>query len=41
MTEMHGGVIAARYWKIEITSNWGAAEVELKEVRLFGVVKRN
>lgn len=38
MTEMHGGVIAARYWKIEITSNWGAAEVELKEVRLFGVV---
>ena len=31
-----GGVIAARYWKIEITSNWGADEVELKEVRLFG-----
>ena len=31
-----GGVVAARYWKIEITSNWGADEVELKEVRLFG-----
>ena len=31
-----GGVVAARYWKIEITSNWGADEVELREVRLLG-----
>ena len=31
-----GSVVAARYWKIEITSNWGDEEVELKEVRLFG-----
>ena len=37
MTEVNGGVVAARYWRIEITSNWGASEVELKEVRLFGV----
>ena len=33
---LDGGVVAARYWKIEITSNWGADEVELREVRLLG-----
>ena len=37
LTEVDGGVVAARYWKVEITSNWGASEVELKEVRLFGI----
>ena len=36
LTALDGGVAAARYWKIEITSNWGADEVELREVRLLG-----
>ena len=36
LTALDGGVAAARYWKMEITSNWGADEVELREVRLLG-----
>ena len=36
VAEQQGNVVAARYWKVEITSNWGASSVELKEVRFFG-----